>query len=60
MPLIQEVSGLGVAVPEMECNSMVEDRGIFNPGVHRSLIELVKAEDVGALTDETLDTKKPE
>lgn len=47
MPLIQEVSGLGVAVPEMECNSMVEDRGIFNPGVHRSLIELVKAEDVG-------------
>lgn len=26
---------------------MVEDRGIFNPGVHRSLIELVKAEDVG-------------
>ena len=46
MPLIQELSGFGVAVTEMECNRMVEDRGVFNLGVHRSLIELVKAKDV--------------
>ena len=25
---------------------MVEDRGVFNLGVHRSLVELVKTEDV--------------
>ena len=49
MPLIQEFSGFGVAVPEMECNRMVEDRGIFNLGVHRSLVELVKTEDVCCL-----------
>lgn len=31
----------------MECNCVVEDRGIFNLGVHRSLVELVKTEYVG-------------
>ena len=36
-----------MAVPEMECNRVVEDRGIFNLGVHRSLVELVKTKDVG-------------
>lgn len=46
MPLIQEVSGFGVAVPEMECNRVVEDCSVFNLGVHSSLIELVKAENV--------------
>ena len=47
MPLIQEFSGFGVAVTEMECNRVVEDRGVFNLGVHRSLVELVKTKDVG-------------
>lgn len=47
MPLIQEVSGFGMAVPEMECNRVVEDRCVFNLGVHRCLVELVKTEDVG-------------
>ena len=46
MPLIQELSGFGVAVPEMECNRVVEDCSVFNLGVHSSLIELVKAENV--------------
>ena len=46
MPFIQEVSGFGVAVPEMECNRVVEDCGAFNLCIHRSLVELVKAEDV--------------
>ena len=47
MPLIQEVSGFCIAVPEMECNRVVEDCSVFNLGVHRSLVELVKAENVG-------------
>ena len=50
MTFIQEVSGFGVAVPEMECNRVAEDCGVFNQGVHRSLVELVKAEDVGYQT----------
>ena len=31
----------------MECNRVVEDCGAFNLCIHRSLVELVKAEDVG-------------
>ena len=34
----------------MECNCVVEDCSVFNLGVHRSLIELVKGEDVGHKT----------
>ena len=46
MPLIQEVSGFGVTVPEMECNRVVEDCGAFNLCIHRSLVKFVKAEDI--------------
>ena len=31
----------------MECNRVVEDRGFLNLCIHRSLVELAKAEDVG-------------
>ena len=46
MPLIQEVSGFDVAVPEMERDRVVEDCCAFNLSVHRSLVELIKAKDL--------------
>ena len=46
MPLIQEVSGFDVAVPEMERDHVVEDCCTFNLSVHRSLVELIKAKDL--------------
>ena len=46
MTFIQEVSGFGVTVPEMECNRVVEDCGAFNLCIHRSLVKFVKTEDV--------------
>ena len=47
MPLIQEFSGFGVAVTEMECNRVVEDRRLFHLRVHRGFVVFLKAEDFG-------------